>query len=243
MTFFGLGYCFFSVLSLTLSNNDETFRVPVDIYMTENLRGWACKVFSMSAFNGQKYHLMRHVPADREERIVSLFRQGNALAMEMLYADYASYLTGVCARYIRNDDDLKDVLQEGFIKIFTQIDRFEYRGKGSLRAWASRIMVNESLQALRRQKQLTCPLPEDMIPDLPDEEPDTDGLEADTLVRLIRKLPDGYRAVLNLYVLEGKSHKEIARLLGIKPDSSASQLHRAKNMLAQLIKNHQGGKL
>ena len=81
------------------------------------------------------------------------------------------------------------------------------------------------------------------MPDLPDEEPDTDGLEAGTLVRLIRKLPDGYRAVLNLYVLEGKSHKEIARLLGIKPDSSASQLHRAKNMLAQLIKNHQGGKL
>ena len=181
--------------------------------------------------------------ADREEQIVSLFRQGNALAMDMLYADYAPYLTGVCARYISNDDDLKDVLQEGFIKVFTQIEHFEYRGRGSLRAWASRIMVNESLQALRRQKRCLNTLTDNALPDLPDEEPDTEGLEPETLVRLMRKMPDGYRTVLNLYVIAGKSHKEIAQLLGIKPDSSASQLYRAKNMLAQLIKNHQGGKL
>ena len=75
-------------------------------------------------------------------------------------------------------------------------------------------------------------------PDLPDDDPDTDDLTSEEMKRLIRQLPDGYRAVLNLYIVEGKSHKEIAQLLGIKPDSSASQLHRAKNMLARIIKNY-----
>lgn len=89
---------------------------------------------------------------NKEKAIVQLFRQGNALAMDKLYAEYADYLTTVCARYIVNDDDLKDVLQESFIKIFTQINQFEYRGKGSLKAWTTRIVINESLQFLRKQK-------------------------------------------------------------------------------------------
>ena len=72
--------------------------------------------------------------------------------MDELYGCYADYLTGVCYRYISNDEDLKDVLQESFIKIFTQISSFEYRGSGSLQAWMTRIVVNESLQLLRRQK-------------------------------------------------------------------------------------------
>ena len=75
-------------------------------------------------------------------------------------------------------------------------------------------------------------------PDLPDDDPETAGLSSDELTQLVRQLPDGYRAVLNLYVVEGKSHKEIAKLLGIKPDSSASQLHRAKNLLARIIKDY-----
>ncbi len=178
---------------------------------------------------------------DKEQDIVKRFRRGDASAMDRLYAQYADYLTGICYRYITNDDDLKDVLQESFIKIFTQINSFEYRGRGSLVAWMSRIVVNESLQLLRRQKNDPLVLDTE-LPDLPDEDPDTDNLTPEVLTRLLRKLPEGYRTVLNLYVIEGKSHKEIAELLHIKPDSSASQLHRAKNMFAQLIKDYKRSK-
>ena len=158
--------------------------------------------------------------SNKEKAIIQLFRQGNPLAMDRLYAEYADYLTAVCARYITDDDDLKDVLQEAFIKIFTQIDKFEYRGKGSLKAWTTRIIVNESLLFLRKQKGSLSLVSEDP-PDIPDDTPDTEGLSG-----------------LNLYVIEGKSHKEIAQIMGIKPDSSASQFHRAKNMLAKLIKEY-----
>lgn len=186
---------------------------------------------------------MGHSTADREEKIVSLFRQGDALAMDVLYADYAPYLTGVCARYISDDDTLKDVLQESFIKIFTQMGTFEYRGQGSLRAWMNRIVVNESLQSLRRQKRDQAMMLDTDPPDTADEEPNTAELSREEMGMLLRKLPDGYRAVLNLYVIEGWSHQEIARQLGIKPDSSASQLHRAKTMMARLIRNYKTNKL
>lgn len=181
---------------------------------------------------------MAQQATDKEERFVSLLRQGDALATEQLYAENASYLTGVCARYITDDDELKDVLQEAFIKIFTQMDRFEYRGRGSLRAWMSRIVVNESLQAIRRHKQQYAIVTADTLPDLPDDDPEPDGMTPEEMVALMRQLPEGYRTVLNLYVVEGRSHQEIAAMLGIKPDSSASQLHRAKTMLARLIKDY-----
>ena len=184
--------------------------------------------------NGTKMNIFGN---NKEKAIVQLFRQGNPLAMDRLYAEYADYLTAVCARYITDDDDLKDVLQEGFIKIFTQIDKFEYRGKGSLKAWTTRIIVNESLLFLRKQKG-SLPLVADDPPDIPDDTPDTEGLSADILNDLVAQLPTGYRTILNLYVIEGKSHKEIAQMMGIKPDTSASQFHRAKNMLARLIKDY-----
>lgn len=174
---------------------------------------------------------------DKEKKIIGMFGEGNPLAMDMLYAQYSRYLAGVCSRYIANDDDLKDVLQESFVKIFMRIGSFDYRGEGSLKAWLSRIVVNEALQHLRRgQKNVFEDAAE--LPDMPDEEPDTNGIDSKTLVEMIRRLPPGYRAVVNLYVFGEKSHKEIAEILGIKPDSSASQFHKAKKMLAGMINDY-----
>ncbi len=181
--------------------------------------------------------MMTILPTDTEKHILQQFKRDYNSAMDLLYAEYAGYLTGVCARYINNDDDLKDVLQEALIKIFSQIDTFEYRGKGSLKAWMARIVVNESLQSLRHSKKNEV-ITDTEPPDIPDEDPDTDGLNSEMLTDMIRQLPDGYRAVFNLYVIEGKSHKEIAEILHIKPDTSASQLHRAKNILAKMIKQY-----
>ena len=87
---------------------------------------------------------------DRERTILRLFKNNTPQAMSILYDEYAGWLTAVCSRYVVNEEDRKDVLQESFIKIFTRINAFEYRGKGSLKAWMSRIAVNESLMMLRR---------------------------------------------------------------------------------------------
>lgn len=127
-------------------------------------------------------------------------------------------------------------MQEALIKVFTSIQDFEYRGKGSLKAWLTRVVINEALIFLRQNKRLN-ETDIDALPDMPEEEPpDTSGLTPEQAKALIDQLPDGYRAVFNLYAIEGKSHKEIAELLHIKPDTSASQYHRAKNMLARIIR-------
>ena len=90
--------------------------------------------------------------SNKELQILKRFGRGDASAMDMLYADYADYLTGVCCRYIGNEDDRKDVLQEAFIKIFTSIGHFSYRGEGSLKAWVTRIAVNEALTTRSHHK-------------------------------------------------------------------------------------------
>lgn len=175
---------------------------------------------------------------DREKHIVSLFQKGDRCAMDKLYTEYADYLTGVCARYISDEDTLKDVLQESFIKVFTQIHQFEYRGKGSLKAWLTRIVINESLGYLRANKDFPVSLHDSDLADFPDEEPDVENLDTNILFSCIQQLPPGYRAVFNLFVIEGKSHKEIAEILHIQPGTSASQFARAKNMLAEMIQKY-----
>lgn len=174
---------------------------------------------------------------NKEQHIVSLFHKGDIHAMDKLYGEYAGYLTGVCSRYIRNKEDLHDVLQESFIKIFSKILTFEYRGKGSLKAWITRIVINESLHFLRNRHPFMFMEQDAETPDLPEEEPDVDRLSVRQIADLILRLPPGYRAVFNLFAIEGKSHKEIAQLLNIKPDTSASQFYKARNMLAKIIKD------
>lgn len=173
---------------------------------------------------------------DREKHIVGLFQKGDPLAMNRLYMEYADYLTGVCSRYISDEDTLKDVLQESFIKIFTKINQFKYRGKGSLKAWLTQIVINEALLQLRSAKGFNIPLFDSDLVDLPDEEPEIDNIDTNILYSFIQQLPDGYRTVFNLFVIEEKSHKEIAEILHIKPSTSASQYLRAKKLLAEMIR-------
>ena len=175
---------------------------------------------------------------DKEKHILNLFNKGDNHAMDKLYMEYADYLTGVCARYISDEDTLKDVLQESFIRIFTQIHQFEYRGKGSLKAWITKITINEALMQLREEKAFLISLHESQISDLPDEEPDVKGIDTNILLTFVQKLPPGYRAVFNLFVIEEKSHKEIAEILQIQPTTSASQFLRAKKMLADMIREY-----
>ena len=163
-------------------------------------------------------------------------RQHDTTAMKILYGRYAGYLTAVCARYIPDDNEVKDILQEAFIKIFQSMEKFSWRGEGSLKAWMTRIVVNDSLKALRRKKPL--PLSEALVDRADEEDPPFEDVPLKVIHEMIRKLPDGYRTVFNLYVFENKSHREIASVLGIKENSSASQLHHAKALLARWIKDY-----
>lgn len=174
-----------------------------------------------------------------EKSIARRLHHGDSGAMRDFYALYANHLAGVCSRYIANDEDKKDVFQDCLLTIIQHIDSFEYRGEGSLKAWATRVTINQSIAFLKKRNGMaTVELDGCNAEQADDEPPDISDISADTLHAMIRQLPDGYRTVFNLYVVENKSHHEIAQMLGIKEVTSASQLHRAKAMLAQKINEY-----
>lgn len=161
------------------------------------------------------------------------------MAWKELFGMYSGNLSYVCSRYILEQDDVHDILQDSFIKMFRSIDSFEYRGKGSLKAWITRIVVNESLKHIKQNSDFKMRLDHLELPDrIDEEEADIEEIPQALMMEMIRSLPDGYRTVFNLYVFENKSHKQIAALLGIEENSSASQFHRAKKMLVQRIKEY-----
>lgn len=172
-------------------------------------------------------------------QLVERIRQKDQRAMSQLYQLYVEELSSVCYRYVPSEDDAKDVLQNSFVKIFTSIPTFEYRGESAFKAWMKQVVANEALAFLRNRKKVLF-VEQDQTADEADEEsasPDTERISPDELHQLISELPDGYRTVLNLYVFENYSHRQIASLLGIKESTSASQLYYAKKLLAKRIKD------
>lgn len=166
--------------------------------------------------------------------LIQRLQSGSREAMRELYDRHIRYLTAVAQRYVK-DEDVRDVLQESFIKIYGSIDRFEYRGEGSLRAWMARIVANEAISHLRTQGPQQVPLGWEVRAE---EDPPTEDVPIEVIHSMIRELPDGYRTVFNLYVFEEYSHREIAQQLGIAEKSSASQLYRAKAILAKKINEY-----
>lgn len=177
----------------------------------------------------------------REKELIKKILDGDASAMKYLYDCHVGYLTAAASRYVPDEDDLKDVLQEAFVKIFTSMAKFRYMGRGSLRAWMTRIVINEALDCMGSRKCIE-PLEPETTDDCgweePPEEPEVENVPIEVIYEMIRHLPPGYRSVFNLYVFEGKSHKEIAEILNIKESTSASQFHRAKALLATNIKEY-----
>lgn len=173
-----------------------------------------------------------------EERLAHKVGAGDRAAAELLYRQHARYLTAVCSRYLASDEDVKDVLQDSFLKIFSSIDRFQPRGEGALRAWMSRIVANECISHLKASRHLALTELNEDTARLPDEPLEVEDVPPEVLQRFVRELPEGYRVVFNLYVMEGRSHREIAHALGIKEGTSASQLHKAKAVLAEKIRQY-----
>lgn len=176
--------------------------------------------------------------SDNELQLVERMQQGDHAAMREAYDRYAPYMASVCSRYVSDPDDVKDVLQEAFVRIFRNIASFKPKGGAGLKAWMRTIVVNEALRWIERTSRPNFMDRVDDMPELPDEEPDTGPVPYDALLEMIQQLEPGHRAVLNLFVFEERSHREIAQMLGITENTSASHFHRAKKKLAKLIKEY-----
>ena len=170
---------------------------------------------------------------ETEQQLIEAIQGGDRQAMRRLYDLFSGYTMATALRYIPDREVAKDVVQDCFVNILTSIDRFEYRGEGSLRAWITRIISNQAIDWVKQHELYTFT---DEMPQLEEEVlPDVEEVPPDILNEMIGRLPAGYRFVLNLFVFEQLSHKEIAVRLGIKESTSASQFYHAKRILAEMI--------
>lgn len=169
-----------------------------------------------------------------EETMLNGCLENNATAQETLYTRLSPKMLGVCYRFAKNREDAEDMLQEGFIKVFAQIH--QYRNEGALEGWIRRIVVHTCINTLKKNKKFSdsvdityasgIGIREENIPSI---------MQAKQVVECIRLLPVGYRTVLNLYAIEGYSHKEIGSMLDIEESTSRSQYTRAKAMLEDVL--------
>jgi RNA polymerase sigma factor (sigma-70 family) len=165
---------------------------------------------------------------------------GNRRDQELLYRRHASKLYAVCLQYSGNDEEARDVLQEGFIKIFENLHNYKF--EGSFEGWMRRITVNTALEKFRSKSNLYRVDDIDTIQE-PGVDPDNEdyaGLEAADLLGLIRELPPKYRMVFNLFAIEGYSHKEISKLVNISEGTSKSNLARARMILQRRVGSYTG---
>jgi len=165
---------------------------------------------------------------------------GNRRDQELLYRRHAARLYAVCLQYSGNDEEARDILQDGFIKIFENL--IYYKHEGSFEGWMRRIVVNTALEKFRCRHSLYRVDDIDLIPE-PESEPDTSdysGLEAVDLLDIIRELPPKYRMVFNLYAIEGYSHKEIGEMINISEGTSKSNLSRARVILQKKVNLYTG---
>jgi RNA polymerase sigma-70 factor (ECF subfamily) len=173
-----------------------------------------------------------------EEAMLKGCMRNQAAAQQELYYRYSPKMLSVCYRYAKSREDAEDMLQEGFIKIFGQLKQFQNRG--ALEGWIRKIIVHTCINNLKKNKKFTesvdiihasgVHIREESVPSI---------VQAKQVVECIRMLPIGYRTVLNLYAVEGYSHREIATMLDIEESTSRSQYTRAKSMLEDiLIKKH-----
>jgi RNA polymerase sigma factor (sigma-70 family) len=174
---------------------------------------------------------------EQELKIIEGCISGKRKAQNELYSIYSSLFYGICLRYAGNRTEAQDILQEGFIKIFSRIETFNHRG--SFEGWMKRIIVNTALNYLRDHARerffISFNDEAETIPDEITQNESPEPLPEETMLNLVQGLPGGYRMVFNLYVFEGHTHKQISELLEISENTSKTQLMRARLMLRKQI--------
>lgn len=170
------------------------------------------------------------------QQLIDECKKGNRLAQKELYDKYARKMMGVCLRYVSDRETARDLLQDGFVKVFTSLDT--YTGSGVFDAWIRKIFVNGALEYLRRGDVLREASDWDSIAE-PVESFSVSAvseLSAAELMKLVQELPAGFRAVFNLFAIEGYSHREIAEMMNITESTSRSQYTRARQLLQKRVK-------
>ncbi|MDP4290628.1 MAG: sigma-70 family RNA polymerase sigma factor [Bacteroidota bacterium] len=160
--------------------------------------------------------------------------KGNLKAQHKLYECFAGKMLGVCLRYSANREEARDMLHDGFIKVFTKLNT--YTGSGPLEAWMRKVFVNTALEHLRKNDVLRDTIDYEGIAEDLDANVDIESdINCNELMQIITSMPPGYRTVFNLFAIEGYSHQEIASLLRISEGTSKSQYARAKSWLQTKI--------
>lgn len=167
-----------------------------------------------------------------EQKLVKQCLKGDAKGQRELYERFAPQMLSLCRRYVRSLEDAEEVLSNAFVKVFRKID--QYKGDGPLGGWVHRIMVNESLNFIRYQKNLFVEVEEENHSSFSHQDVQEE-IDVEHLMTMINELPLGYRTVFNLYAIEGYAHKEIGEMLGIAENTSKSQLSKARKHLQERI--------
>lgn len=167
------------------------------------------------------------------DRLVQRCLEGDSSAFKQLYRLYSRSMYNVAYRLVHDEDEAEDVLQEAFISAFRSLDH--YRGDSTFGAWLKRIVINKGINALKKRKMER--LPEDDRFDVVEEEDEFEDypLSVEKVKAAIERLPDGYRMVLSLYLIEGYDHGEIAEIMGISESTSKSQFNRSKKKLREIL--------
>jgi len=172
-----------------------------------------------------------------EKKVIELCIKGNRKAQYELYEAYSRRMMSVCLRYMGDYETAQDVLQNGFIRLFTNLENFQFNG--SFDGWVRRIFVNTALEHLRKNDVLhsAADIELSQASLMQNEHTVIDELSANDILKLINNLPPGFRTVFNMFAIEGYSHKEIAEKLGITESTSRSQFTRARQILQKKITN------
>lgn len=176
----------------------------------------------------------------KEKQLIKQCKKGDPKAFELLVHQYSPILSAICKRYVGDDANTKDALQECFINIFKGIKT--YQATGSFVGWMKRIAVTSSLKEIRKRSKHTLSLStiNDYDKQMNVEEPVVlDKLNLEEVMKIINELPEQYRLVFNLYVVEGYNHKEIGELLGIEESASRTRVSRARKKVQELLLKNQ----
>ena len=173
-----------------------------------------------------------------EDKVIQGLKNEDRKVQQWLYDKYAPILLGICRRYVKVTEDAEDVLIDTFFKIFTNIH--QYKGAGSFEGWMKRIAVNESLMLLRKNHNFRMTVEISNV-EISTKSTALDNLKERDVMKLLQKLPTGYRTIFNMYVVEGYKHREIAEILKISINTSKSQLILAKKRLRALLADQELG--
>ena len=164
-------------------------------------------------------------------------KKGSRKEQKALFEQLYAPMFRVCLRYLPGTQDAEDCMMRGFMRMYQRLEEFEFAGEHSLFVWVRKIMVNEALMELRKKNNFYL-MPEENLPELPDQTHLLEQLHAEELFTLIKELPTGYRTVFNLFAIEGYAHNEISAMLGITESTSKTQYLKARQRLKKMVEQH-----